>query len=277
MTGPSGPPAKPAGLQFDKVEGGAAMVCSMCGATITDAYWHLNGRPLCTSCKAKAESQIAALRARGAGTGAMTKAVLLGLGAAIAGAIVYFAVAAITGFEIGLVAIVIGFMVGWSMRKATGGMGGRRYQVLAVAFTYLAVSMAYAALGIREIIKDKRAATPATPATHATAAVADSTAGGDSAIASDSNASPDSAAVAITGGATPANRKRNVGAGAIVAMLGLMLALPLIAVFSSGPSGFLTAIIIGVGLRQAWRMTGGVEIKLTGPYKIGTAPSAAAT
>ena len=268
MTGPSGPPAKPEGLQFDKVEGGGAMVCALCKSNITDAYYHLNGQPICASCKVKADAQIADLKGRGTGTGAMGKSVLFGAGAAIAGAIVYFAVTAITGWEIGIVAIVIGYMVGWSIRKATGGVGGRRYQILAVAFTYLAVSMAYAALGIREIIKDKGMLSSKT---HARAAVVDSTAVGDSAAGRDSEAV---ASVQATG---PSKQKGGVGAGDIFLVLGLMLALPVMAVFQSGTGGFLSAIIIGIGLRQAWRMTGGVEIKITGPYKIGAAPRAAVT
>ena len=274
MTGPSGPPAKPEGLQFDKVEGAGTMVCAMCKTNIADAYYHLNGRPICASCKTKADAQIADLKARGLGTGAMGKSVVFGLVAAIAGAIVYFAVTAITGWEIGIVAIVIGFMVGWAIRKATGGVGGRRYQILAVAFTYLAVSMAYAALGIREIIKDKAAAAPKI---HASAAGTDSVALNDSTTASDGAADADSQAVASAAVAGPGKKKAGIGAGAIVAMLAIMLALPVMAIFQSGTGGFLSAIIIGIGLRQAWRMTGGVEIKITGPYKIGAAPRAATT
>jgi hypothetical protein len=223
MTGPSGPPAKPEGLQFDKVEGAGTMVCAMCKQNITDAYYHLNGRPICASCKVKADAQIAELHARGKGTGAMGKSVIFGLGAAIAGAIVYYAVTEITGWQIGIVAIVIGYMVGWAIQKATGGVGGRRYQILAVAFTYLAVGMAYAALGFSALTK------------------------------------------------------AGVGTGDILFSLLTVLFLPVAAVFATGAGGFLTAIIIGIGLRQAWRMTGGVDIKITGPYKIGAAPRAAST
>lgn len=274
MTGPSGPPAKPEGLQFDKVEGAGTMVCAMCKQNITDAYYQLNGRPICASCKVKADAQIADLHARGKGTGAMGKSVIFGLGAAIAGAIVYFAVTAITGWEIGIVAIVIGYMVGWAIRKATGGVGGRRYQILAVAFTYLAVSMAYLALGIREIVKDKAAASPKI---HATASGVDSAVLNDSTAASDSMAEGDSQAVASVPAAGSNRKKGGVGNGAIFAMLALMLALPVMAVFQSGTGGILSAIIIGIGLRQAWRMTGGVDIKITGPYRIGAAPRAAST
>ena len=42
-------------------------------------------------------------------------------GAAILGAILYFAVTAITGYEIGLVAIAVGWLVGRAIQKGTGG------------------------------------------------------------------------------------------------------------------------------------------------------------
>ena len=66
--------------------------------------------------------------------------------AAIPGAILYYAVIAITNFEIGIVAIAIGYMVGWAVRKGAGGRGGRRFQVLALVLTYWAVGLAYTPL-----------------------------------------------------------------------------------------------------------------------------------
>jgi hypothetical protein len=188
------------------------MVCAMCKQNITDAYYHLNGRPICASCKVKADAQIAQLMARGSNAGAMALAVVFGLGAAIAGAAIYYAVLAIAHVEIGIIAILIGYMVGWSIRKATAGVGGRQYQILAVALTYLAVCLAYTPLVL--------------------------------------NQSP-----------------------GFLDILGL----PVRVVMGSGASGILTVIIVGVGLRQAWHMTGGVNIKVSGPYKIGAAPRTAAT
>ncbi len=63
----------------------------------------------------------------------------------------------------------------------------------------------------------------------------------------------------------------------ITRLLIISPALPLIVVFKSGAGGILTAIIIGVGLMQAWRMTAGAVFKISGPYKIGAAPRAAST
>ena len=73
------------------------------------------------------------------------------IGAAIAGAAIYYAVIAIAHLEIGIVAILIGYMVGWGVRKGAGGRGGRRFQILAVVLTYWAVGLAYSPLAFEEL------------------------------------------------------------------------------------------------------------------------------
>ena len=48
-----------------------------------------------------------------------------------------------TGYEIGLVAIVVGLLVGGAVRKGSGARGGWFYQLMAVALTYAAISGSY--------------------------------------------------------------------------------------------------------------------------------------
>jgi hypothetical protein len=48
-----------------------------------------------------------------------------------------------------------------------------------------------------------------------------------------------------------------------------VFALPIL-VITGGGSGIITAIIIAVGLRQAWRMTAVPTLKIEGPYRIGS-------
>ncbi len=54
------------------------------------------------------------------------------------------------------------------------------------------------------------------------------------------------------------------------------LALPVIYVVGSLPSGLLSAVIIGVGMQQAWKMTRARPIPISGPYELGSAPAPAA-
>ena len=125
-------------LQFDRVElppdqasdtaSAPGVVCRGCGAAITTEYFDLAGTPVCEACRGAIERAQDAAR----GWPRFARAAAFGSVAAIAGAILYYAVIAITNLEIGLVAIVIGFMVGFAVTKGTGGHGSRRYQLLAV-------------------------------------------------------------------------------------------------------------------------------------------------
>src|SRR5207237_4415003 len=74
---------------------------------------------------------------------------LFGLGAGIVGAAIYYAVIALANLEIGIVAILIGYMVGYAVRRGAGGRGGRRFQALAVALTYLSIAFAYAPAAVQ--------------------------------------------------------------------------------------------------------------------------------
>ena len=93
----------------------AGMTCRNCGQVILDEYFDVNGVEVCASCRGTLEQR------RHPPRGAMPflRAALFGLGAAIAGAALYYAVIAITDFEIGIVSIAIGYMVGYAIQKST--------------------------------------------------------------------------------------------------------------------------------------------------------------
>ena len=67
------------------------------------------------------------------------KAFLFGSIAATVGAAVYRMILFGTGWNIGLVAVVVGYMVGGAVRTGSGERGGRFYQFLAVFLTYSAI------------------------------------------------------------------------------------------------------------------------------------------
>ena len=66
-------------------------------------------------------------------------ALLFGATAAVAGAVGY-ALVGLSGFMVSIVAIAVAWLIARAMMTASGGVGGRKYQVAAVALTYLAVS-----------------------------------------------------------------------------------------------------------------------------------------
>jgi hypothetical protein len=246
---PGGPPP----LQFDtavpQVTPSAVgtmqgVACAMCQRAVADEYFDVNGQSVCDSCRA----QLAQMAKTPRGWGLFARAGIFGLGAAIAGAILYYAVIEITNFEIGIVAIAIGYMVGWAVRKGTGGLGGRRFQVLALVLTYWAVGLA------------------CTPITFKQLAEADKK--------QEVEAQTTASAPAPNSGEPPAEP---VNIPVVVAfLLGLSLALPVLIVFGSLPGGLISGAIIAFGMQQAWRMTGVPALVISGPYRIAAAspPSA---
>jgi hypothetical protein len=212
----------------------AGVMCAACQRTIADQYFDVNGQPVCESCR----EQIAQHAETPRGWGVFGRTALFGVAAAILGAILYYAVVAITNFEIGIVAIAIGYMVGYAVRKGARGRGGRRFQVLALLLTYWAVGLAYTPLAFQSMTEGPQEATttPGPPASE-----------------------PQSA--------TDASDEPNPGL-VVVVLLALSLALPVLSVIGSMPGGLISAAIIAFGMHQAWRMTGALQVQITGPYRI---------
>ncbi|MBW3655424.1 MAG: hypothetical protein KY444_04910 [Gemmatimonadetes bacterium] len=136
-------PAAPAtgALQFDTAEPSAATPdrsCAGCRRPIEGEYHMANMQVVCTPCRSALEAGPQSTR-----TGRVGRALLFGAGAALAGSILYFVVLAATGYEIGLIAIVVGWMVGRAVSVGSQGRGGWLYQVVAIGFTYLAICTSY--------------------------------------------------------------------------------------------------------------------------------------
>ena len=60
----------------------------------------------------------------------------------MAGSILY-AIPLAMGFQIGIVALLVGWMVGKAIRNGSYGVGGRPQQILAVVLTYFAISTSF--------------------------------------------------------------------------------------------------------------------------------------
>jgi len=242
---------EPEDLQFDRVEttdpsGDPAalptVTCAVCGRSVGASYYTANDKPICASCRDAVTSAAATPRS----AGPLLLAGLFGLGAAVAGAAIYYAVIAIANLEIGIVAILIGYMVGWAVRKGAGGRGGRRFQILAVALTYWAVGLAYAPLAFKGVAGDRRGSAE--------------TVLGDSLV----QTGP------VGGNVSGADAARMVGP-----LLLLVFALPVVAIFRSLPFGLISALIIFIGMRQAWQLTAAPGLAISGPYNVGTGPASA--
>jgi len=252
-------------LQFDRavMNSGSdtppspVVVCAGCKLRIQTQYYDVNGVSLCGTCRAAAT----AAAEMPTGIAPLLKSAALGAGAGVVGAAIYYAVIAIAHLEIGIVAILIGYMVGYSVRKGAGGRGGRRFQVLAAVLTYLAVALAYAPLAIQQAMEEKPAQTAAT-------------AGATGSDAATQAAPAQAAAQDATPPARPRPSKGRSALGLVV-LVGLMVALPVLVVIGSLPSGLISAFIIFIGMRQAWKMTAASVMKVLGPYRVGVQQAAA--
>ncbi len=79
------------------------------------------------------------MRVQAAGTPRFALALAYGAVAALVGALGY-ALVGMTGFMVSIVAIGVAWLIAKAMMTASGGIGGRPYQIGAVALTYLAVN-----------------------------------------------------------------------------------------------------------------------------------------
>lgn len=247
MTDPAAsPPGDP--LQFDAAvprDGRReSATCAQCHAAISLHYWEANGQVLCSSCKSALDAVHGPTVSAGAGP--MLRAALFGVGAALAGAAIYLAVAYFLNLEVGLIAILVGFMVGWAVRKGTRDRGGRRFQVLAVVLTYLAISVTY----VPQMLLSS-ADTPAPAARADSGVVAGAS---DSAVAAGASANADMPPRSI--------------ALFVVGALVLLVIAPVKVVITQLPGSLITALIVGFGLMQAWKQPARQVITFRGPFRL---------
>ncbi len=245
--------ANPGDLQFDRAEPTAAASvptsCTVCKQPLQNAYYAINGRAVCASCHDKV--------ARHAAGGSFVTALLLGFGAAALGAGIYFGIEALTGYEFGLVAVVVGLLVGNAVRKGSRGAGGWRYQALAIGLTYLAVVVTDASLAIRAFVQQRGARADSTAVSTTPGAPTSSASPGTSPVVADSEASSGTAAHSPHGPFV-----------ALVVLLGIVLAMPFLIGFQS-PLHF---VIVGFALYEAWKLNRAPAFTITGPFHLASAP-----
>jgi hypothetical protein len=124
-------------LQFDRAEfaeknPGAGAACTACRRPLGADYYEVNGQVTCPACKTSMAT------VTGTPGGRFLRAAGLGVLAGAVGSGIWYAVAAM-GYELGIIAIAVGFMVGTAVFKGSNGRGGWRYQALAMVLTYASI------------------------------------------------------------------------------------------------------------------------------------------
>jgi hypothetical protein len=222
-------------VQFDTAEfddATAQPACTECNGHLAGSYYDVNGQMVCERCRYAIESRVNA----GSGAGRFARATALGLVAAALGSALYYAVAALTGYEFGLIAIVVGLMVGGAVRLGSNGRGGWMYQTLAIALTYLAIVSTY----IPPIVQGIADMEPPEAAIEQ--------------VSFERSAPPQVEESAISGPAAVAI--------AVVIVFVIACAAP----FLWGFQNVLGIVIIGIGLYEAWKMNRRVTLTISGPH-----------
>jgi hypothetical protein len=286
-------------LQFDEAEPttptSTGATCAGCKRPITDAYYEINGKIVCTACS----QQINASFRGGSGLGRLVGALVFGSLAAVLGAAVYFGVTRATGWNIGYVAIFVGFLVGGAVRKGTGNRGGLLYQFLALFLSYLAVGLMTFAFMVEHVFNEGQkqanqanvqpapaekgqppgAAGPKQPAVAAEKAKSPKPAVGagqpptkDAPAAGKADVAKKAAPIAQAEN-KPADEEAD--APKQVELLPALAAFAIFAVFvvAAGPvlmamSDPLSGLIYCFALWQAWKMNKKAVLALSGPFQV---------
>ena len=232
-----GQPPSPQDLQFQHAEplaetsvasgSSSSRTCVACKQPCGDTYYHAQGQVVCPPCAYRIQNGQQAPPPL-----SLIRAALYGGGAALGGCTLYALVAIVLNAEIGLIAILVGWMVGKAIRHASYGLGGRPQQILAVTLTYFAITTSYIPVFIYQAAKNP----PRVEQQQAQA-----------------KAAPTQAGPRMTPG------------GAVLFLLMIAAIAPFFSL-TSGISGWISLFIIFIGLQRAWKLTERSEILLMGPY-----------
>ena len=216
--------------EFDGTDGRAP--CAICHESLVASYFQINGRTVCPRCCEHLRQHLNA----GSGWSRAARATGAGIVAAGAGTILYYAILAVAGVELGLIAIVVGFMVGKAVSWGSNGRGGWKYQTLAMVLTYLSIVTSYLPLIVKEISNDRRAT------------------------------SAQSRVVEQEAAATAPSRPPTIGRAllGIAVLLLFACAVP----FLAGIRNIMGLVIIGIGVYEAWKFNRKRVLVITGPHAL---------
>jgi hypothetical protein len=251
--------SQPEGLDFEKAEFDAPSTptCASCQCPITDGYFTLGPNFVCPNCRMGAANA----RPPGNALTRMFGAVLLGTVAAAVGSGLWMVVTELTGYEIGLIAIAVGFLVGRAVHIGSRSTGGLVYQLIAVFFTYTAIVLTYVPALVEEFGSSEEFTQGITEGHESTQP------GGGSATP-DIGTSPraEEPALAPDEPSAPSDAEGLVTVAAWIVAIPLAYAVP----FLLGVENAIGILIIGFAVWQAWRMNAATVVEWQGPFRLET-------
>lgn len=234
--------------------------CTLCSEPIRGSYYRAADGSVCPTCRDRA----LAARDRGTSAGRFARAAALGGGAAVLGAVVWYAVAVWTDREFGLLAIAIGLLVGGAVRLGSYRRGGWRYQALAMVLTYTAIVSSY----VPFLFEAANEAVLAAPGDELAA-------GGDETeellAASELDPSPDSTkgAQAVERSAVQSTEAVGFapadGPGEMLKAVAILIGIVFAAPFLAGFENFMGWVFLAIALYEAWKLNRREELVFEGP------------
>ena len=133
-------------LRFDRAEyqneeassENSRAACTLCQQAIEGEYYDVNGQIVCHRCQPALTESLEATP----GFEGFVRSIMFGGVACIVSAAIFWGFTVITNLELGLIALVVGFLVGKGVAWGSGRGGGIPFQLLAVALTYVSLAMA---------------------------------------------------------------------------------------------------------------------------------------
>ncbi len=223
-------------LQFQKAEfSDPRPKCVACRLPIDGEYFQLSGKVICAACAERVR-----MAREKPPHSAVMRGLLYGAGAAIVCAVGYAILTATLNIQFALAAILVGYLVGRAVRIGSGGLGGRRCQIIAVLATYFAITISYTPIIYQEMKQQGKISSSKSPAQSQTGAPA----------------------------GTAPKRVTIKGWAAAYGFLALLALLSPFLEMAAGLNGIIGIVIIVVGLLQAWRQTARDRRPLMGPYPV---------
>lgn len=261
------PNSSPGRLQFRRAEyaqdAPGQVSCAGCGRTIHDYYFDVDGATTCERCRRRLDLG----QGDEGGLARFGRALAFGLAAAFVSSLAWFGISKLTGYEFGILAIVVGLFVGGAVRAGSRQRGGARYQFLAMWLTYSAIVVTY----IPAILESAGAASETAAPGASAASVGDPA---ETRAATTVSTEPTVSTGPTAADAVPASAEgaESLGPMGVVLGLGLLLLIayvaPVLVVFSD-VSAIMGVIIIAIALYEAWKMNRRREPEITGPHRIG--------
>lgn len=266
-------PDQGSNLQFERIETAAGvpatLACGRCGRELLSSYFEVNGEATCEACRYALETE----RAKGVGAAGFFKALVAGGAAALLSAGVWYGVIKLTEREWGILAILVGLLVGAAVRWGSQRRGGWVFQTMAIGLTYLGIVTAYVPLVV-EAMMDGTFAEEMAVEESEDAEVGEDAEGGEVAVPTaaeeglaGSAAGEDAEAAAVAPAPEDALPTAGDAALAIGALLLMALAMP----FLGGFENIIGILIIGFALYEAWKLNRRPPFVVNGPLAIGRA------